>query len=561
MTPPLPDMGAVTEALRGSAFPAEANELAREIVRHRFPLFGQTLETGPEIRWNRDYAHGKEYPPVWFRRIPYLDFQQVGDHKAIWELNRHQHLVLLAQSWRLTGRVTYLNEIAAQLQHWMENNPYGRGMQWTSALEVAFRTLSWIWVWHLAATALPEELQASWMEAIYQHGVHLRNNLSVYFSPNTHLLGEAVALHALGRLFPQLPGAAEWRAEGGRLVVEAMDRQVRNDGSHFEQSTYYHVYATDFFLLYALLEEVPREYTERLTRMAEYLWAMLGPAGRIPFFGDDDGGRLFHPYGDRAGFGRATLAACALFLDRPEWPAPMADRAELAVWWLGARAMEGGDRPWIAAEGTRYFPDAGVVSFLRGQRQVLVDTLAFGAFGAGHSHASALSLVCREGSQEILLDPGTFTYIADPAERDRFRGTAVHNTVRLHSLDQADTAGPFRWANKAQSEVHGWGDDWLEASCRQRGRTHRRRIEWQGDTVIVKDTTDGDGEVCWHTALPVTETETGVFRLGESARLFMEGGSLEPAWHSRVHGSKEPSTIIRAPLRNGGKETRIVFAG
>lgn len=553
-------MDSVARALRGSAFAAGMDELAREIVQHRFPLFGHTVATGPEIRWNRDYINGKEYPSVWFRRIPYLDFQQVGDHKAIWELNRHQHLVVLAQTWRLTGSVTCLNEIAAQLQHWMEHNPYGQGMTWSSALEVGFRALSWIWVWHLTATSLPVALQTRWMEAMYQHGVHLRNNLSVYFSPNTHLLGEAVALHALGRLFPKLPGAADWRTEGSRLVVEAMDRQVRGDGSHFEQSTYYHVYAMDFFLLHALLEEVPRTYTERLARMAEYLWVLLGPAGRIPFFGDDDGGRLFHPYGDRAGFGRATLTACTLFLDQPDWPAPMADREELAVWWLGARALEPKDRPWRAAEGTRYFADAGVASFLRGQRQVLMDTRAFGAFGAGHSHASALSLVCRDGHQEILLDPGTFTYIVDPAERNRFRGTAVHNTVQLHSLDQADTAGPFRWTNKPQSEVHGWGEDWLEASCLQRGRTHRRRIEWQGDTIVVQDTADAAGEVCWHTALPVKETESGVFRLGELASLLMKGGRLEPAWHSRGYGSKEPSTIIRAPLQNGGKETRIIFA-
>ena len=82
-----------------------------------------------------------------------------------------------------------------------------------------------------------------------------------------------------------------------------------------------------------------------------------------------------------------------------------------------------------------------MVSFLRGRRQVLVDTRAFGAGGAGHSHASALSLVCRDGAQEILIDPGTFTYSSDPALRDTFRGTAVHNTVRLGSLDQADPAG------------------------------------------------------------------------------------------------------------------------
>ena len=62
------------------------------------PICG-TLETGPAIEWSRDYAHGVAYPAVWFRRIPYLDFARVGDHKAIWELNRHQHLVTLAQAW------------------------------------------------------------------------------------------------------------------------------------------------------------------------------------------------------------------------------------------------------------------------------------------------------------------------------------------------------------------------------------------------------------------------------------------------------------------------------
>ena len=126
--------------------------------------FAPTLSrcSGREIRWNRDYAHGIEYPTVWFRRIPYLDFSRVGDHKAIWELNRHQHLVLLAQAWRLTGRVVYLNEIAAELEHWMGCNPYGRGMQWTSALEVAFRVLSWIWTWHLVGDVLPEPLRARW---------------------------------------------------------------------------------------------------------------------------------------------------------------------------------------------------------------------------------------------------------------------------------------------------------------------------------------------------------------------------------------------------------------
>lgn len=539
--------------------------MASQICAHRFPLFGGVVDTGPAIAWNRDHGHGIEYPPVWFRRIPYLEFARVGDHKIIWELNRHQHLVLLAQAWRLTGQVQYLNEVGSQLDSWMSANPYGRGMQWTSALEVAFRALSWIWTWHLAAEALAEPLRLRWAQAMFQHGVYLRTNLSVYFSPNTHLLGEAVALHALGRLFPSFPGAEDWRATGGRIVTEEMDRQVRNDGSHFEQSSYYHVYAVDFFLFFALLEDTPPAYRRRLRQMAEYLWALLGPAGRIPFLGDDDGGRLFHPYGERACFGRATLAACSRFLQpQDEWPCLPDDLTDMAVWWLGEpvlTAAADGVTDWRPPAGARCFPDAGVVSLLRGSRQLLIDTRGFGAMGAGHSHASALSLVCRDGAQEILIDPGTYTYIADPVARDQFRGTRAHNTVYLNGRDQATPAGPFRWSGKPVTELHGWGEHWVEASCVQHGVRHHRRLEWVGNVITVRDQADGEGEAAWHTALPVVELSPGRFRLGDSAILEMPGGRVEATWYSPVHGSREPASAVRAPLVGGVLETRIIFPG
>lgn len=559
MEPLLPDPKPLCVQLRGTPYAAEVDRIAQGLAGGRFPLFGETLATGPNIRWSRDYKAGKEYPNRWFRRIPYLDFAQVGDHKAIWELNRHQHLVLLAQAWRLGGKVSYLNTIAAHLEHWMDHNPYGQGMQWTSALEVAFRLLSWLWTWHLAGEVLPDPLRARWAEAIYQHGVFLRHNLSVYFSPNTHLLGEAVALHAVARLFPGLPDAGEWRALAARIVGEEIVNQVRNDGSHFEQSSYYHVYVVDFFLLHALLEPPTPAYRARLEKMAAYLLTLLGPAGRIPLLGDDDGGRLFHPYGDRPGFGRATIAACAHYLSRSDWPNLLADRQELAAWWLGAGVLDAPEAGWKPREGTHYYPDAGLFSLTRGGRQILMDTAGFGAFGAGHSHAGALSIVLRDTATEILIDPGTFTYIADPLERERFRSTAAHNTVRLNNLDQADPAGPFRWHNKPASELHGWGETWIEASSLQRGLRHRRRLEWSQNEIIVSDACGGDGQAAWHTALPVQEIEPGVFLLGGRLRLTMPGGKTEPAWRSEVHGTKEPATAIRAPLMNGSLETRLVF--
>ena len=135
-----------------------------------------------------------------------MDFSPV-----IWELNRHQHLILLGraykltgeahQAYKLTGEAHYASEISRQLESWMEANPFQEGINWTSALEVSIRALSWIWVLHLAGDELGDALRTRVGTELYRHGLYIANNLSYYFSPNTHLLGEAVALHALGLLF------------------------------------------------------------------------------------------------------------------------------------------------------------------------------------------------------------------------------------------------------------------------------------------------------------------------------------------------------------------------
>ena len=258
----LPDPATVAAALQGTAFAEQVRSLAEQIRQHRFPILGLTIDTGPEIPWRRDHTSGVESGLSYFRRIPYLDTRRSGDHKVIWEPNRHQHLVLLAQAFCLTGDAVYLGEIRAQLESWFAANPYNRGINWASALEVAFRTLSWIWTYHLAGEKMIAEFRMKWLRQLYQHGCHLENNLSFYFSPNTHLLGEALALHALGLFFTGLPRAVRWEQLGARVMREQMERQVHADGSHFEQATYYHLYVTDMFLLHAILAMPDREYLD-----------------------------------------------------------------------------------------------------------------------------------------------------------------------------------------------------------------------------------------------------------------------------------------------------------
>lgn len=540
---PLPDPQTAADGVRNTAFALQVQTLADEIVAHRFPLFGQTVVTGPDIEWRKDYINGQTTGTEYFRFIPYLDFEKSGDHKNVWELNRHQHLITLAQAFLLSGNRVYLDEIEAQLSSWFVQNPFLRGINFASALEVAFRALSWLWVDHLAGPQLSRATQDLLREGMFQHGHFLHANLSTYFSPNTHLLGEGVALHALGLKFPK----TGWEQQGNRILAEERDRQIQTDGSHFEQSTYYHVYALDLFLFYYLLAKRPVHFEEPLRRMARFLAAVHGPAALLHFFGDDDGGRLFHPHGDRAAFGRATLATCAQLFADEKLPCSEDALAEQAAWWLGPVAkLPVAPLERDAADYATVFPDSGLVTIARGDLHILIDTGAFAGGGAGHSHSDTLSLTVRRGERELLIDPGTFTYVADPRARDEFRGSGYHNTIRVDGTNQADATKPFRWENKPQVSRTGFRQKgetvYLDAECRYREIAHRRRFFLVGKRVLflVDHLAGPEGshvlEQFWHLG-----ADSGGLTVLSNAPVAPQ---LIDGWRSRCLGSQEKSPVI-----------------
>lgn len=504
-TPNVPPLPAISIPAR-----SEITRLAEEIRKQRIPLFDLSFDLSPQIRWRRDAFSGRETPAKYFRRIDYLNPETAGDHKIIWELNRHQHLVVLARE----GSEASWEELVAELESWLAQNPFQRGINWASALEVAFRALSWIEIYQIAGARMTPEFRHRFLQSLYRHGRHLEVNLSVYFSPNTHLLGEVVALHALGALFPDFPGSARWVESGRRWVSNEYRRQVRGDGSHFEQSSYYHVYALDMFLFHARLTGASAEERAILGRMTDFLEVLLGPNRELPLLGDDDGGRMFHPYGARALFGTDTLCAANAFLER----AP-------------------------SCSGSRLFEDAGIAVMESGDRQILVDAGPFGPGSAGHSHSDTLSMVVRSGQEWLLIDPGTFTYVGDPAGRALFRGSGAHNTVRVAGRDQALPAGPFRWKDPPRVRILEWSTsaarDTLFAECAYGGFVHRRRVifEKPGRLTVTDDVDGPPGEHMveqfWH--------------LGSASairHLTVEGGVQREGWRSSGYGSKHLGPMV-----------------
>src|SRR6185295_19288358 len=155
----------------------------------------------------------------------------------------------LGQAYWLTGNEKYATVFVSHLSSWMDQNPPKIGINWASSLEVALRSISWLWAFYYFknSPALDSQTFARAIKFLYLNARHLETYLSTYFSPNTHLTGEALGLFYLGTLLPEFKEAARWRAKGQEILVQQLARQVKPDGVYFEQSSYYHRYTADFY--------------------------------------------------------------------------------------------------------------------------------------------------------------------------------------------------------------------------------------------------------------------------------------------------------------------------
>ena len=560
--------------------PRQAEHIVRQadkICRHQFDLLGfENLEYGDPIDWHLDAVHGKRAPRKAFHKIRYLDFNEVGDCKITWELNRHQHLVTLAKAYRLTENRRYADEIFQQWRHWHAENPYPAGINWASSLEVAFRSLSWIWMYQLleGTPAMPREFRKEWLHAQALNGRHIERYLSTYFSPNTHLLGEAVALLFLGTLCPEISRAEHWKSLGWEIILREAQRQVQADGFHFEGSTYYHVYALDFFLHAAVLANlnqlaVPAELEKTIEKMLDAL-LLLGRAGAPPLLGDDDGGRLFDPRRNRSEHLLDPLATGAVLFRREDFKAAAGELREETIWLLGEQGIAEWDgmqtdRPAIASASLQ---SAGLYFLATSspQSQLVIKAGSQGVGRGGHRHADALSVCLDSEGHAMLVDAGTFQYVGEGNERDLFRGTAMHNTLRVDGESQSEPAGPFAWKQFDRAKIEQWitGEnfDLFAGSHDGYGRfgsavVHRRWVfSLKSGLFLVRDLAQGSGkhrlDISWHLGpamrmhaehlFSVKGTPSGLAILCAERHGWSEEVRKD-VW-SPVYGEKQPITVL-----------------
>jgi len=535
-------------------------EKADRIVAGKFDLLGfENLSFGDPIDWHFEPVSGKRIPLRHWSKLDYLDVEIAGDKKIIWELNRHQYFQALGQAHWLTLDERYSRTFTAHLEAWMDANPPKLGINWASSLEVAFRSISWLWALHFFKWSTPLlTFNRAW-KFLYLSARHLESYLSTYFSPNTHLTGEALGLFYIGTMMPEFKEAKRWQELGSRILVEQLPIHVKSDGVYFEQSSYYHRYTTDFYLHFLLLAranqlELPPQVEEALVLLLDHLMYITRPDGTTPLFGDDDGGRLAMLDVRAANDFRGTLAVGALAFNRGDYRFVAGDAAEELLWLTGVEGLDRFDSivAQEPAQTSAAFNEGGYFvmrdGWTRDSNYMLFDCGPHGSLNCGHAHADALSIDVAANGRTVLVDPGTYTYTGCKEDRDWFRSSQAHNTVTLDDVSTSMPAGPFSWETKATCSLRKWITDerydFVSGECGD--RLHRSILFLKGNYWIVRDKissmNEHRGDVWFHfesSAKPfldgaLRESSLAIWCFGRDGR-WVE----EDRWISHCYGQKE----------------------
>ena len=512
-------------------------------------LSGKLLVLGHEWMWrsHRSVWHEapdthRQWPQLFFSRIPYREGNPFGDVRIAWEPSRLQHLValgLLARGAKEDLRRQAVSLLEAQFLSWIDANPALTGIHYISVMECGLRILAVCHALDLVRGWLqyPDRVWPALVECVRGHAELIRKRLSIHSSAGNHTIAEAAALVYAGTLFPEMPDSQGWRTVGLSLLEQEAPRQILPDGGGAEQTFWYQQFISDLYgLVVRLLKHrdgsVSTIIEDAFHRSRVFLDALGAKENLLPSIGDSDGGYALSPFLD---FSTA---------------------------------------PGIQPAGLTSFEASGysvIRSIPRYQQQLIFDHGPLGLAPCfAHGHADALSVTFKLAGREVLLDPGTYTYTGDHVWRNYFRGTRAHNTVRVDHLDQAVQETAFMWSQPfhAQAVVNEESSDGVvtvlayhNGYVKRTGVTHWRAVLYAPPcSWLVWDRLTGDGvhdvELNWHLGV-APRSQDGRYVLAcetEILSLVVQGGTttlhrgdVEPqcGWWSPRYGVKEPISMLR----------------
>jgi len=469
---------------------------------HNFKIFDLDWCAGRKIDWHKDILTQKTWPLRYWADIDFRNDNDSKEARFIWELNRHQHLVVLGKAYILTRDMKYSQEIKEQIFSWINGNPPYKGINWASPLELSLRLISWCWAYKFIELSGIFSEKNEFLKSVYLQAEFIKNNLSRYSSANNHLIGEAAGLVITALTFPEFKNSDKWLNKGNEILFNEILKQVSSDGVTKEQAFHYQGFIMELFLLAGTLLmknniKISQSALNRFLSMNEFIMNLINKKGNIAQIGDSDNGMAIRLSSDKEFNLYASLLASASILSgREDFKAKGKGFKEEHYWLFGIDGFEkyASINSVDPKLNSRLFKEGGYVVFRKPSNNCKEEILMMdcGELGyplmAPHGHADLLSITLSVDGIDLLIDPGTYLYHTGNGWRDYFRGTSAHNTITINNKNQSEIKGPFMWGKRPVACIHKWKvsdeNDCLSASYDNSGISHNRSIYFNKKETI-----------------------------------------------------------------------------
>jgi len=575
---------------------------ADRICEHIFDLLGSgPYQFGETLDWHLDFKSGHQFAPnTYYKRIHPAIYPGGYDIKVPWELSRCQHFVRLGQAYQIARDEKYAREFVAQVEDWIESNPWHYGVNWNCSMEVALRAINWLWglAFFIGSSQVHDHFIVKIAQSLYLHAEHILDNLeknqeSCY--AGNHYLSNLVGLIYLGIGCPFFTRAQDWLSFGVGELSEAITRQVWPDGVDFESSISYHRLVTELvlsavWLCQQNLIDIPGVILDRLEKMLEFIQYYTKPDGTVPNIGDQDNGRVHrlgvwqepgHEWLDHRYL--VKIGKISLGYDAADW---LSDGGcGEAIWWLGEEGLPPSQEVDVQASLTsRTFTEGGFYFMRHDNLYLALRAAENGTCGlGGHTHNDVFSFELFANDKTFIVDPGTYTYTDDVTIRNLFRSGRYHNALVVDGkeINRIPEQEAFRLENDVRVEILSWeSNPHYDYFCAEHsGYAHlnspvvyRRSIlfDKKAGYWLIRDQALGSG--LHKLALNFHWMPMGLIRdLSDGALFFStcaertnlavwfrgqnpETLTLEDGWVSRNYGSR-----MKAPVLRWGIEVELPY--
>ena len=428
--------------------------------------------------------------------IDFKNKDNIGEIRLTWELNRHIFMPYLALKSQVENDAEAYSKLKELFYSWVEENPFLKGVNWYSPMEIAIRAYEWLLCYAIIKENDDKSFQEDLLKAVINSIDHVTKNFSRFSSANNHLILEAAICSIVGYTVKDIY-KQQWFQLGYGILKDEMKKQFYSDGVNKEQATHYHGFVVDIWLQYnCFLQSIGKNtlQDDLLFKSVEFL-GYLKVNKEVVEFGDSDDAKIINISGESYNYYEYILQFASKYFKTNFTDSN--NLKEYLIWKAISKNRVDRNHTYIHS---KLYPEGGYYIFQDSNKFLLFDigNLGFGKLAA-HGHADCLSIIYYKYGKPIFIDAGTYIYNIKKDYRDYFRSTEAHNTLTYKNMSQSKMEGPFLWSNKAKiiSKEYYEDDNIIGIKAIHNGYkpyTHSRSIviHKKYDLIMIKDLFDGE---------------------------------------------------------------------